>query len=75
MDKSIHKYIFVNEMKIAEHQYWQRMAGSQRLDAAWEISAELYQLKGETPDAQRIQKNLVRISIKECTERSKESER
>ena len=68
MDKSLHKYSGVREMKAAEYRYWQGLPAHKRVDAAWDISAELYELKGETPDAQRLQKNLVRLSIKECKE-------
>ena len=61
MDKSLHKYSAVREMKAAEYRYWQRLSAQQRLDAAWDISAELYQLKGATPDAQRLRRSFLRL--------------
>jgi len=61
MDKSLHKYSAVREMKAAEYRYWQRLPAHRRVDAAWEISAELYELKGETPDAQRLRRTFLRL--------------
>ncbi len=61
MDKTLHKYSSLDAMKVAEYRHWQRLPAHERLDAAWDISAEQYALKGADPDAQRLRRTLVHL--------------
>ena len=47
MDKTIHKYTSLDEMKADEYRYWQSRPVWERLAAVEELIREAYALKGE----------------------------
>ncbi len=64
MDKSIRKYAGVaqlDDIKVDEYRYWQSRPVHERMDAVYELTQAMYALKGETPDAPRLQRTLVRF--------------
>ena len=52
MDKTIRKYTDLEEMKADEYREWQALPDYERLNAAFELSLALYQLKEPRRDVQ-----------------------
>jgi hypothetical protein len=61
MDKTIHKYTSFEEMKADEYRYWQSRPAWERMDAVWELTKTLYELKGGVPVAPGLERTLVRF--------------
>lgn len=61
MDKKITRYHSLKEMKADEYRSWQRLPGSERIRAVMDLNLELYALKGQTADAPRLQRTVVRV--------------
>ena len=62
MDKTIHKYASLDEMKAAEQRDWQRLPGIERLNAAADLSIAAYQMKGSERDVRpQLQRTLVHL--------------
>ena len=41
--------------------YWQSVSDSERMNATWEFTLEMYRMKGLVKDAQGLQRSTVRI--------------
>ena len=65
MDKTIRKFESFDEMKEEEYRYWQSRPVHERLAAVSELTRELYQMKGGSPDAFRLQRTLARFERSE----------
>ena len=63
MDKTIRKYTDFDEIKADEYRYWQSRPVHERLDAAEELVATAYALKGWKiePDVPRLQRPFIRL--------------
>jgi len=63
MDMTLRKYTSLDEMKADEYRYWQSRPAEERLNAAEEMIATAYALKGWElkPDVPRLQRPFVRI--------------
>ena len=61
VDKTIKRYSSLSAMKADEYQIWQRLPPSERIRAVMDLTLGLYTLKGQAPDAPRLQRTLVRI--------------
>ena len=61
MDKTIRKYASLDEMKADEYRYWQSRPVHERVAAVSELTEEGHRMKGERPDAFRLQRTLVRF--------------
>ena len=55
----IRKYSSFDEMKADEYRYWQSRPIHERLAAVWELTEQLYKLKGFRPDDFRLQRTVV----------------
>ena len=60
MEITIRKFSSFQEMKDDEYRYWQSVPASERLAAAWELSVELYRMKGIQPDGSGLRRVAVR---------------
>jgi hypothetical protein len=63
MDKRIIRYPNHAAMKAAQYRAWQRLPASERIRAVMDLTLDLYALKGEVPDAPRLQRTLIRHKI------------
>ena len=62
MDKTIRKYTDFDAMKADEYREWQALPGYERLNAIFELSLALYQLKGTMGSVEpRLQRTLVHL--------------
>jgi hypothetical protein len=59
MDKTVRKYTDFDEMKADEYRYWQSRPVHERVAAVSELTQQQYAMKGEAPDAPRLQRTLV----------------
>jgi hypothetical protein len=61
MDKRITRYKSLSAMKADEYRDWQRLPGSERIRAVMDLNLELYAMKGQTADAPRLQRTVIRF--------------
>ena len=61
MDKTIRKVTDLAEQQAETYRYWQSVSDSDRMNATWEFTLEMYRMKGLVQDAQGLQRSLVRI--------------
>jgi hypothetical protein len=61
MDKTVRKVTDLDEQQAETYRYWQSRSDSERMNATWEFTLEMYRMKGLVPDAQGLQRSLVRI--------------
>ena len=61
MDKTVRKVTDLDEQQAETYRYWQRVSDSERMNATWEFTLEMYRMKGLVKDAQGLQRSLVRI--------------
>jgi hypothetical protein len=61
MDKSVRKVTDLAEQQAETYRYWQSRSDSERMNATWEFTLEMYRMKGLVQDAQGLQGTLVRI--------------
>jgi hypothetical protein len=61
MDKSVRKVTDLAEQQAETYRYWQSRSDSERMNATWEFTLEMYRMKGLVQDAQGLQRTLVRI--------------
>ncbi len=61
MDKSVRKVTDLDEQQAETYRYWQSVSDSERMNATWEFTLEMYRMKGLVKDAQGLQRSLVRI--------------
>ena len=61
MDKTVQKVSDLEEQRAATYRYWQSRSYSERINATWEFTLELYRMKGLVQDGQGLQRSVVRI--------------
>ena len=61
MDKTVRKITNFEEQQEETYRYWQSVSDSERMNATWEFTLEMYRMKGLVQDAQGLQRSLVRI--------------
>jgi hypothetical protein len=61
MDKTIRKVTDLAEQQAETYRYWQSRTSSERMNATWEFTLEMYRMKGLAQDAQGLQRSVVRI--------------
>jgi hypothetical protein len=59
VDKTIHRYSSLKEMKADEYRYWQNRPAHERMTAVAEITLAAYAMKESVPDVQRLQRIVV----------------
>ena len=73
MDKTLHKFTSLEEMKAAELRDWQKLPGYDRINAAADLSMAAFGLKGAGSGAQpEFQRTLVRLQQPEAPVISRE---
>jgi hypothetical protein len=61
MDKTLRKVTDLDEQQAETYRYWQSVSDSERMNATWEFTLEMYRMKGLVQDAQGLQRSVVRI--------------
>lgn len=61
MDKTVRKVTDLDEQQAETYRYWQSRSDSERMNATWDFTLEMYRMKGLIQDAQGLQRSLVRI--------------
>jgi hypothetical protein len=61
MDKTVRKVTDLVEQQAETYRYWQSVSSSERMNATWEFTLEMYRMKGLAQDAQGLQRSVVRI--------------
>lgn len=61
MDKTVRRVTDLDEQQAETYRYWQSLSDSDRMNATWEFTLEMYRMKGLIQDAQGLQRSLVRI--------------
>lgn len=61
MDKTVRRVVSAAEQQAETYRYWQAVSDSERMNATWEFTLELYRMKGLLQDAQGLQRSLMRI--------------
>jgi len=61
MDKTVRKVTDPVEQQAETYRYWQNRTSSERMNATWEFTLEMYRMKGLAQDAQGLQRSVVRI--------------
>jgi hypothetical protein len=65
MDKVIREYSSLDAMKADEYRDWQQLPVHERMRAVVELSLAAYQMKGQAPDVQRLERTLVHLPFPE----------
>ena len=55
------RYSSLEAMKAAEYRSWQRLQGSERIRAVMDLTLELYAMKGQSADAPKLQRTVIRF--------------
>jgi len=63
MDKTIRKFTSFQEVKDDEYRYWQSLPPAERIEAAFQLSVDLYRMKGIEPDGAALKRSLVRVEL------------
>jgi hypothetical protein len=61
VDKTIRKITDLVAQQEETYLYWQSVSDSERMNATWEFTLEMYRMKGLIKDAQGLQRSIVRI--------------
>lgn len=61
MDKTVRKVGSLAEQQRETYSYWQSRSDAERMNATWQLTLELYRMKGVVPDEQGLQRSVVRI--------------
>jgi hypothetical protein len=61
MDKTVRRVTDLDEQQAEAYRYWQSRSDSERMNATWEFTLEMYRMKGLVQDAQGLQRSIVRI--------------
>ena len=61
MDKTVRKVTDLAEQQGETYRYWQSVSDSDRMNATWEFTLEMYRMKSLVQDAQGLQRSVVRI--------------
>lgn len=61
MDKTVRKVTDLEEQDLETFRYWQSRTSSERMNATWELTLEIYRMKGLVKDGQRLQRSVVHI--------------
>jgi hypothetical protein len=61
MDKTIKKVTDLQAQQDETFLYWHSRSDSERMNATWEFTLEMYRLRGLVDDAQGLQRSVVRI--------------
>jgi hypothetical protein len=59
MDKTVRKVTDLDEQQAETYRYWQSRSDSERMNATWEFTLEMYRARGL--DAPGLQRSIVRI--------------
>jgi hypothetical protein len=61
MDKTVRIVTDLEEQQAETYRYWQSVSSSERMNATWEFTLEMYRMKGLVQDGQGLQRSVVRI--------------
>lgn len=61
MDKTVRKVTDLDEQERETFRYWRSRSSSERMNATWEFTLEIYRMKGLVADGQRLQRSVVHI--------------
>ena len=61
MDKTVRKVTDLEEQERETLRYWRSRTSSERMNATWEFTLEIYRMKGLVKDGQRLQRSVVHI--------------
>ncbi len=61
MDKTVRKVTDFDEQERETLRYWQSRSSSERMNATWEFTLDIYRMKGLVKDGQRLQRSVVHI--------------
>jgi hypothetical protein len=61
MDKTVRKVTDLAEQQAETYRYWQSRTSSERMNATWEFTLEMYRMKGLVQDVQGLQRSVVRV--------------
>lgn len=61
MDKTVRKVTSLSEQQEETYRYWRSVSDSQRMNATWELTLQMYRLKGLPSNAEGLQRSVVRI--------------
>jgi hypothetical protein len=61
MDKTVRIVTDLVEQQLETYRYWQSVSSSERMNATWEFTLEMYRMKGLVQDAQRLQRSVVHV--------------
>ena len=61
MDKTIRKFASFQEVKDDEYRYWQSVPPAERIEAAFQLSVDMYRMKGIVADGSGLKRSLVRV--------------
>ena len=61
MDKTLRKFTSFEEVKDDEYRYWQSVSPAVRIEAAFQLSVDMYRMKGIEPDGAALKRSLVRV--------------
>ena len=61
MDKTVRKVTSFEEQEMETLRYWQSRSTSERMNATWDFTLEIYRMKGLVKDGQRLQRSVVHI--------------
>jgi hypothetical protein len=61
VDKRVRKVDSLAEQQRETYRYWRSRSDAERMNATWELTLELYRMKGMGPDEQGLQRSVVRI--------------
>lgn len=61
MEKTIRKVTDLVAQQEETYLYWQSRSDSERMNATWEFTLDIYRMKGLVKDGQGLQRSIVRI--------------
>ena len=61
MDKTVRKVSSIPDQQVQTYRYWQSVSDSERMNATWQITIEMYRLKGQPLNAEGLQRSVVSI--------------
>jgi hypothetical protein len=61
VDKTVRIVTDLVEQQLETYRYWQSVSSSDRMNATWEFTLDMYRMKGLVQDAQGLQRSVVHV--------------
>lgn len=61
MDRTIRRFSSFDEVKDDEYRYWQSVPPAERIEATFQLSVDMYRMKGIEPDGAALKRSIVRV--------------